>query len=80
MLKKKLIIPVVMAAWVLLKALWVRFDKPEGYELRRAEFPEPFAEIDRLRRELKSLPIHQVLLTHELNAAVVQTPRPGVPG
>lgn len=80
LLKKKLIIPIVLAAWVLLKALWVRFDKPEGYELKRAEFPELFAEIDRLRKELKSLPIHQVLLTHELNAAVVQTPRLGVLG
>lgn len=80
LLKKKLIIPVLAAAWVLAKALWVRFDKPDGYELKRGDYPGLFAEIDGLRGELNSLPIHRVLLTHEFNAAVVQTPRLGIFG
>lgn len=80
LIKKKLILPVLFAGWVLLKSLWVRFEKPEGYELRRSEFPELFAEIDGLRKHLRSLPIHQVLLTNEMNAAVNQTPRLGVLG
>ena len=80
LLKKKLFIPIAIMVWVMAKSLWVRFDKPEGYELDRKQFPELFREIDSLRRELKSLPIHKVILTPELNAAVSQTPRLGVLG
>lgn len=79
-LKKKLIIPILLAIWVFLKALWVKFDKPEGYELKPAEFPELFVEIDQLTKQLKTLKIHKVILTNELNASVVQHPRFGLIG
>ncbi len=80
LLKKKLIIPLCVLAWVLVKALWVKFDKPTGYQLKREEFPELYKEIDQLREKLDALPIHQVLLNYDLNASVVQTPRLGVFG
>jgi len=80
LLKKKLIIPLVILAWVLIKSLWVRFDAPQGYELTREEFPELFKVIDQLRKQLDALPVHQVLLNPELNASVIQTPRLGVFG
>jgi Zn-dependent protease with chaperone function len=80
LIKTKLFIPLLIMAWILVKSLWIRFDKPDGYRLDRKDFPELYREIDGLRRELKALPIHQVLLTSELNAMVVQTPRLGVFG
>lgn len=80
LLKKKLIIPVLFMIWVLLKSLWIRFEIPAGYELTRDRFPELFREIDALRKKLRSLPIHKVILTPELNAAVMQIPRLGVFG
>ena len=80
LIKSKLIIPMLIMVWVLVKSLWIRFEKPDGYRLTRNEYPELYLEVDMLRRELKALPIHQVLLTPELNARVVQTPRLGVFG
>lgn len=80
LLKKKLIIVLVIMAWVLIKSLWVRFEKPEGFELSKNEFPQLYEELDALRKQLDSLPIHQVILTPEFNAAVVQTPRLGILG
>lgn len=80
LLKKKLIIAVLFAIWVLLKALWVKFDPPRGYRLKRGEFPELFAQLDGLRKQLKSLKIHAVILDRSLNAAVYQHPRLGVLG
>lgn len=80
LLKKKVFLPVVVMIWIMAKSLWVKFERPEGYELDREHFPELFSEIDSLRQELKSLPIHKVILTPELNAAVSQTPRLGVFG
>jgi hypothetical protein len=43
LLKKKLIIAVLLGIWVLLRALWVRFEPPRGHRLKRGEFPELFA-------------------------------------
>lgn len=80
LLKSKLIFLFMVMAWVLLKSLWVRFDKPDGFFLNRNDYPVLFDEIDKIRKELGSLPIHQVILTSELNAAVVQTPRLGIFG
>lgn len=79
-LKKKLFLPILLAIWVFLKALWVKFDKPQGYELKPKEFPELFFEIDQLTKQLKTLKIHKVILTNELNASVVQYPRFGLIG
>lgn len=80
LVKSKLLFVLVPVIWIMARALWVKFEKPQGYELKRKEFPELYAEIDELRRELDSLPVHRVLLTPEFNAAVVQTPRLGVFG
>ena len=80
LLKKKLIFVILLTIWVLLRALWVRFEAPEGYVLTRKEFPRLFGEIDGLSKQLKALKIHQVILTNQLNAAVVQHPRLGMFG
>lgn len=80
LLKKKLIFVILLAIWVLLRALWVRFEPPEGYTLTRKEFPRLFEEIDQLGKQLKALKIHRVILDNQLNAAVIQHPRLGVFG
>jgi len=80
LVKKKVGLLVLPVIWVILTALWVKFDKPSGFELKRDEFPELFTVIDELQAELKTPAIHQVLLTSEFNASVSQTPRLGVFG
>ena len=80
LIKKKLIFILIPAIWILLKSLWVKLEAPTGYVLTAKTCASLFAEIDRLRNELKALKIHQVILTPELNAAISQTPRWGVFG
>lgn len=76
----KLIIPMGAFLWVVLRALWVRFDPPEGTRLTRRDAPELFALVDDLRRRLKAPRFHRVLITNEFNAGVVQVPRLGLLG
>ncbi len=80
LLKKKLIFAVLIGAWLLFRALWVKFTPPQGYTLKRGEYPELFDELDALSKQLNALKIHEVILDSELNAAVVQHPRLGVLG
>lgn len=80
LLKNKLIIAVLAGIWVLLRALWIKFTPPQGYSLKRRDFPELFVELDTLRKQLKSLKVHEVILDTSLNAAVVQHPRLGILG
>lgn len=80
LVKKKLIFILISMLWVMMRSLWVKLEAPKGYEMTSARFPELFKELDSLSAELDSLKIHTVLLTPEMNAAVVQTPRLGVLG
>jgi Zn-dependent protease with chaperone function len=80
LLKKKLIFLLIPVIWVLFRALWVTLEAPQGYVARKKDYPELFAAIDELRKKLKAPSVHQVLITPEFNAAIVQTPRLGVFG
>lgn len=80
LLKKKLIIPLLVAVWVILRSLWVRIEAPTGYLVRSTDFPALHAEVQLLRRQLKAPAVHEIILTEEFNAAVAQTPRLGVLG
>ena len=80
LVKKKLLFIILPMIWVLLKSLWVRFEAPAGYLLPRKDYPDLYAEIDKLQKKLHVPKIHQVLLTPELNAAIHQTPRLGIFG
>lgn len=65
--------------WMVVRAMWVKLDPPEGREVTRQEAPELFALLDQLQRELKvRARFHHVLITDDFNAAVVQTPRLGI--
>jgi len=80
LVKKKLIFVLVPMLWIMLRSLWVKIEAPKGYEMTRERFPKVFDELDALSNQLNSLKIHTVLLTPEMNAAVIQTPRLGVLG
>ena len=80
LLKKKAIFLLAIMAWVLLKALWVRFDRPQGMAVTAAQAPELFVVIDDISRALDLPRIHEVLLTDEFNAGMAQSPRLGVLG
>lgn len=80
----KFLILLAAPLWILLKssvkALFTRFPKPAGREIRRAEAPALFAAIDRLRAHMKGPAFHHVLVNDDVNAAVVQRPLLGLFG
>ena len=65
---------------LLISVMRVRFEKPKGYALQPIEYPEFFTRLDDISRCLTAPKIHQVILTSELDAAIVQTPRFGLFG
>ena len=66
--------------WATLRALWVRFDDPEGIELRREDAPALFEALDRIRARIKGPPVHHVYLDDDFNASIRQVPRFGLFG
>lgn len=76
----KLVLALVVAAWFILRALWVKFDPPSGRVLRRREAPTLFAEADSLARHLRAPKADVVVLNTDFNASVSQIPRLGMLG
>lgn len=80
LLKTKLVFVLIGLVWILARSLMVRIEAPDGYELDRAQYPEIWTEVDALRKQLSTPPIHRIVLTPEMNAAIAQTPRFGIIG
>ncbi len=80
LVKTKLIFVVIPLTWVLLRALWVRLEAPDGHQLTRKQYPNLFREIDVLSKKLQAPKIHRVILNGEFNAGIVQTQRLGIFG
>jgi len=76
----KLIIPMAVFLWVVVRSMWVRIAPPEGTLLKRKEVPQLFKVVDDLRRRLRAPGFHRILITDEFNAAVMQVPRLGLFG
>jgi Zn-dependent protease with chaperone function len=80
----KLLLLLAVPLWFLMKssvqALFVRLPAPQGRELERGEAPGLFDAMDDMRRRLKGPRFHHVLITDDLNAAVVQRPAFGLFG
>lgn len=76
----KLVIVIGALLLVVLRAMWVRLQPPEGERIARHEAPELFALLERLRGRLNTPPVHRVVVTADFNAAVTQVPRLGVFG
>jgi len=66
--------------YVVLRAMWVRLDAPQGRPLTSTECPELFMLIESLRTKGGAPRLDRVLLTGDFNAAIVQQPRFGIFG
>jgi Zn-dependent protease with chaperone function len=64
----------------LISLFWIRMPPPKGVRVDRNHCPQLFAELDRLSAALKTPKIHQVIITAEVNAAVLQAPKLGIFG
>lgn len=73
----KLLIPLLALIYVVARAMWVTLDPPSGRVVTAKEFPKLFEVIEEVRRRAKAPRLHQVLMTSDFNAAVVQNPRLG---
>lgn len=73
----KLMIAIGAVGVAIVRALWVRFEDPKGLRLEEADAPGLRQEVENLRQAIKTPPIHQILMTSELNASLTQTPRMG---
>lgn len=80
----KILLLLAVPLWFLvrasLSALLTRFPVPQGLELRREQAPALFEAMDAMRARMKGPRFHHVLVTGELNAAVVQRPLFGLLG
>lgn len=70
----------ILFVGIILRAMWVRFEPPQGKEIRPAEAPQLFRAIEELTSALRTPHFHHVLMTGDFNAAIVQVPRLGVLG
>lgn len=65
---------------LIIKAMWVKYEPPTGYELTAATAPRLFALIDKIRRAANGPRLHGVLVDSDFNASVHEVPRLGVFG
>lgn len=73
-------LPAIYLAIAVCRGIWVRLHAPEGVRVTRKEAPALFAMIDEVGAKAGGVRFDQVLLNHEMNAAVVEIPRLGVFG
>ena len=80
LLLKQLVVPFVLLAIVVIRAMWIRMPPPEGRKITAKGFPELFKVLKKIRKKLGGPRIHTVLLDDEFNAAIMQVPRLGILG
>jgi Zn-dependent protease with chaperone function len=66
--------------YVVLRAMWVRLEPPQGRVLTSSECPELFRLIEEVRVKVQAPSVDSVLFTSDFNAAIVQHPRFGIFG
>jgi Zn-dependent protease with chaperone function len=76
----KVIIPIVVLIGLVLKSLWVKLAAPQGRRMTPRAHPRLFEAVDEVRRAAGAPRVHEVQLTNDLNAAIVQLPRLGLFG
>ncbi len=67
-------------SWAILRGLFVKMEPPEGLRLQPKHAPKLFKLVEALRKHLQAPHFHEILLTGEHNAGVVQMPRLGMFG
>src|SRR5579862_8808773 len=70
----------LVLTYLVLRAMWVRLEPPQGRLLTPQECPDLFRLIEELRAKGGAPRLDHVLLTGDFNAAIVQHPRFGVFG
>lgn len=76
----KLLIPLLALLAVIVRSLWVKFDRPAGIEVDLATAPALAALVEEIRATSGGPRPDRVLLTADFNASVVQHPRLGLFG
>jgi Zn-dependent protease with chaperone function len=66
--------------FVVFQILFITASKPRGVAIDRTKYPVIFEELDRIRENLKTPKIHSVILSDDVNAAILQAPRLGMFG
>jgi Zn-dependent protease with chaperone function len=69
------LIPQLLFAALVVRALWLRFEAPRGYALAANEAPELWAEVERLRLAAAAPPLADIVIDDELNAGAASMPR-----
>lgn len=80
LLKSKLIFILLPLMWVMVSALFVKLEEPEGIEIKSGECPRLWAELEALQESLGTPEIDKVVITPDLNAGISQIPRFGITG
>lgn len=75
-----LAVAIVPAMYVSIKAFFIRFNEPKGFEFTPENAPELFKVLEKMRKKLNGPPIHRVILDNQFNAAISQMPRWGLFG
>ena len=76
----RVILALGLLVYAILRALWVRFERPEGIAVRRADAPALLTLVDELLKAVSARPFDEVLISGDFNAAVSQQPRFGLLG
>lgn len=80
----KLLVLLAVPLWLLVRmsvlALFTRLPAPQGVRIERAAAPVLFDATDAMRRRMRGPRFHRVLITDDMNAAVVQRPLFGLFG
>lgn len=59
----KVILPLLVLAGIVMRAMWVRFEPPAGIPLAPAKAPQLVADVEEIRRKLKAPKVHKIRLT-----------------
>ena len=59
---------------VILRALWIRFQAPEGHHLQADEAPALIEEVERVRSAVGAATLHGIVIDARLNAAAAYVP------
>lgn len=61
--------------WVILRALWLKFDPPAGHALAPGEAPALVSEVERLRLAAGAPKLDAILISEDMNAGAASLPR-----
>ena len=61
--------------WMILRALWMRFEPPGGQRVTPEDAPALHAEVERLRRATAAPPLDGIVIDGDINAAAASVPR-----